>query len=435
MQMSPFQIVVTGLFITFIVVGVGVFALFGGAFGGSGPGKVVVWGTVDDETMQYLLDSLRSTNGALQDTSYVHKDSATYQSELLNAMAAGTGPDLFVVSQDDLGTFRDKVALIPYSTLSQATYLSSYIDEGRLFLTSQGSLALPFMVDPLVMYWNRDLFTAAGQSTPPQYWSDVIGVVPQLTKINGSSNLTQAAIAMGTWQNVYSAKPILSTLFMQAGDFITGWSANNQLVSTFGQSPQGASETPAVSALRFYAEFSNPSKTSYTWNSALPNSTDAFVGGQLAMYLGLASEYQSLSTRNPNLHMSVALVPQLKGAQTQLTYGNLLGVAVSRSAPNLAGAQAVAQLLTNATAARVLTAKTGLPPVRRDVGVDTSANAAASVFEQSALIARGWVDPDPSATDALFKSMIQSVTSGAQDPQAAVSEAAQALNNLLPYHQ
>ena len=40
--MSGFQIFVTGLFVAFIVIGVGVFALFGGAFGGTGPGKVVV---------------------------------------------------------------------------------------------------------------------------------------------------------------------------------------------------------------------------------------------------------------------------------------------------------------------------------------------------------------------------------------------------------
>lgn len=432
--MNGFQIFVTSLFVGFIVVGVGAFALFGGAFGGKSTGKVVVWGTEDEQTMSYLLESLRSTNGALQDTSYVKKDPATYQSQLLNAMAAGTGPDLFIVSQDQLGTFSDKVAVVPYGTLPQATYLSSYVDEGRLFLTSQGALALPFMIDPLVMYWNRDIFAAAGQSSPPQYWSDLLTAVPALTKLDGSSNVQQSAVAMGSWQNVTNAKAELSALFMQAGDFITAWSSANRLVPTFGSTPPNATETPAVSALRFYTEFSNPSKTAYTWNTALPNSADAFAGGQLAIYFGFASEYKPLLLRNPNLRFGVALLPQLKGASAQLTYGNLLGIAVSRTAPNLQGAYTVAQILTSPSASQILATQTGLPPARRDVSIDTSANAAASVFVQSALIARGWIDPNPQGTDDLFKTMIQSVTSGAATVQSAVSDAAAGFGILLPYH-
>jgi len=430
--MSPFQIIVTGLFAAFIVVGVAVFALFGGAFGGSGPGAVVVWGTVDESTMQYLLDSLRSVDGSLSDTSYVKKDVATYRTELVNAMAAGTGPDVFIVSQEDLGAFQDKIATIPYSAVSQQTYLASYIDEGQLFLTSQGALALPFLVDPLVMYWNKDIFASAGLSSPPQYWSDVITQTPSLTKLDGSSNITRAAVAMGAWSNISNAKELLSALFMQAGDYITT-RANDRLVSIIGSTPAGAAEPPGESALRFYTEFSDPSKTTYSWNRSLKNAADAFTGGQLAMYFGFASEYQSLVARNPNLQIGVALLPQLKGSSLQVTYGSILGLAVSRTSRNLAGAGLVAQKLTSATASGVLMTQTSLPPVRRDVATNTSASAAAAVFKQSSLISRGWTDPDPVATDAIFKTMIDSTVSGESDPSQAVSEAAQAFGQLLPY--
>jgi len=431
--MSPFQLVVTGLFATFIVVGVVVFALFGGAFGSSGPGAVVIWGTVDEGTMQYLLDSLRSQDGSLSDTSYVKKDPATYRQDLINAMAAGTGPDLFVVSQEDLGAMQDKIALMPYATVPQQTYLNAFIDEGQLFLTSQGELAMPFLIDPLVMYWNKDTLASAGISGAPQYWSDVLTETPSLTKLDGSSNVTKSAIAMGTWDNISNAKALVSALFMQAGDYITT-RANDQLVSIIGSTPAGAQEAPGESALRFYTEFADPSKTNYSWNRSLPNAADAFTAGQLAMYFGFASEYSSLKARNPNLNIGVSLLPQLKGASLQLTYGNLLGLAASKSSRNLAGALIVAQKLTTPTAIGVLTSQTGLPPVRRDVAADTSASAAASVFVQSSLIARGWTDPDPAQTDDIFKTMINSTVSGQNDPAQAVSEAAQAFAQLLPYH-
>jgi ABC-type glycerol-3-phosphate transport system substrate-binding protein len=429
--MSPFQLIVTGLFAAFIVVGVAVFALFGGAFGGSGVGAVVVWGTVDEGTMQYLLDSMRSVDGSLSDTSYVKKDAATYRTDLVNAMAAGTGPDVFVVSQEDLGAFQDKIAVIPYSAVSQQTYLSSYIDEGQLFLTSRGALALPFSIDPLVMYWNKDMFSTAGIAGAPQYWSDVITQTPTLTKLDGSSNVKQSAVALGAWSNINNAKAVLSALFMQAGDYITTRSSD-RLVATIGSTPPGAQEPPGESALRFYTEFSDPSKTTYSWNRSLKSAADAFTGGQLAMYFGFAGEYPTLLARNPNLNIGVALLPQLKGSSLQVTYGSILGLAVSRGARNLAGAGAVAQKLTSPTAAGILTSQTGLPPVRRDVATNTSASAAASVFVQSALISRGWTDPDPTATNAIFKTMIDSTVSGQNNPSQAVSEAAQAFGQLLP---
>ena len=430
--MTPFETIVTAVFVVFVVAGVAVFAIFGGAFGGGSIGAVAVWGTVEEQKFAYLLDSLRSQNSTLQDVTYVKKDPATYQQELLNAMAAGTGPDLFVVSQEQLGVFGDKVLPIPYGTVSQSDFINSYIDEGQLFLTSQGSLALPFLIDPLVMYWNRDLFSAASVASPPQYWNDFLTLAPKLTKLD-SQRIVQSAVALGAWQNVDHAKAILSSLFMQAGERVTARAANDALVPVFGSTPQGSAEAPAESALRFYTEFGNPAKQTYSWSRSLPRSQDSFVSGQLAVYFGFASEYKTLAERNPNLRFAVAMLPQLQGSGPRATFGSLLGLAISRSARNPSGAGVVAQVLTGPTAASVLASQTGLPPARRDTATDTSANAAAAVFVQSALIARGWIDPQPAGTDALFKAMVESVISGALGPAQAVAEAAQGFAVLLPY--
>lgn len=431
--MSNFQLVVTSIFVGFILVGVGVFALFGGVFGGGGAGPVVVWGTQPQESVDYLLESLRSQDKSLQDVTYVQKDSATYEADLVNAMASGASPDLILINQEQLGTFTDKIIPIPYGSYSQAQFVSSFVDEGQLFLTQQGSLALPFMMDPLVMYWNRDIFGSAGVAQAPMYWNDFLNLAPKMTSLDASQNVKRSAVALGAWQNVANAKAILSTLFMQAGDFITARSQSGALVATFGGSAGGGS-TAAESALRFYTEFANPSKTTYSWNRSLPNSTNAFAGGQLAVYFGFASEYADLTARNPNLRFAIATVPQLQGGGTRITYGRLTGLAIPRAARNAAGAAIVAGKLTSAAAANILMTQTGLPPARRDVSLATASNAAAEAVQQSALMARGWVDPNKPATDELFKGMIESVVSGRSEPSSAVSEAAAALAQLLPVH-
>ena len=431
--MSTFQLIVVSLFVGFIIVGVGVFAIFGGAFGGGSTGAVTIWGTEPQGRVDYLLDSMRSVDNSLQDVHYVEQKPASYEQTLLNAMASGSGPDLFLITQEQLGAFGDKVVPIPFGALSQSEFLASYIDEGQLFLTPQGSLALPFAIDPLVMYWNRDLFAAAGLAQAPKLWSEFTAAGGLPAKINAYANsrITRSAVALGEWSNVSNAKAILSTLFMQTGEFLTARNAQGALVSIFGRGDSSGGGA-AESALRFYTEFGNPSKTTYSWNRSLPQSHNAFAGGTLAVYFGFASEYGALSEQNPNLRFAVAQMPQLQGGGAQLTYGRLTGLAIPRSARNVQGAAVVAQKLTGATAAGIMAAQSGLPSARRDVPQNTTANAAADVFARSALVARGWVDPSSTATDAVFKTMIESVISGASEPAQAVSEAAQEFVRLLP---
>lgn len=431
MQTSNFQIIVLGICTTLILVGVAVFASFGGLLGGAGIGKVVVWGTVEADVMQNLLDNLRAEDKALQSVSYIEKDPATYNQELINAMANGTAPDLFMLTDENLHSFSDKILPIPYGTVSQSSFLGSYIDEGQLFLTSQGALALPFLVDPLVMYWNRDLFAGAGLATAPRYWNDFLTLAPKITSLDANSNLKKSAVALGDWRNIDHAKEALATLFMQAGEQIVVRGQDGAPSIVFGTSPANYPERPAESVIRFYTEFANPSKTSYSWNRALPRASSVFVSGDLAVYFGFASEYSNIAGLNPNLRFSVGVMPQIEGNATRVAYGRITGLSIPRTAHNPKGAVVVAQRLTGKVASTYLSKTLLLPSVRRDVPADTTSNAAADVFLQSALIARAWLDPAPVESDTIFKTMIESVVSGKLSPAAAVADAAQELQRLF----
>ncbi|HVV39322.1 MAG TPA: extracellular solute-binding protein [Candidatus Paceibacterota bacterium] len=430
--MSTFQIIVLGIFASLIMVGIGVFALFGGVLGGKTIGQVTIWGTLDSQTMQGLIDTLHSTDKSLDSVTYVQKNAGSYNETLVNAMAAGSGPDLFLLSGDDLLSFSDKILTIPYSALSQGSYNASYVDASDIFLTPQGELALPFTIDPLVMYWNRDLFASAGIAAPPAHWNDFLTIAPKITSLDSRSTVKKSAVALGEWRNIPNAKEILSALFMQVGDNIIMRNSSGAPVVVFGSNAEGATSNPAESALRFYTEFANPSKTSYSWNRSLPSAQDAFVAGDVGVYFGLASEYTAIAQRNPNLRFSVASVPQIDGNTSQVTTAHITGFAIPRSARNIQGALAVAEKFSAQNSIGLISGALSLPPVRRDVAVDTAGSAAASVFVQSALIARGWLDPNPLQSDSVFQSMIESVVSGKSTPATAVSEGAQALQQLLP---
>lgn len=430
MEKSPFQIIILVVSGVLIVVGVIVFALLGGRFSGSSSvGTVVIWGTQDQGAMQSALDSLRQNDSSFTNVSYVQKSASAYVSDLVNALAGGKGPDLFILPQDQALAFADKVALVPYSAVSQNAYTSSYIDEGNLFLTSQGALALPLAVDPLVMYWNRDLLSAAAIAQEPQYWNEVLADAPKLTSIDASSNVKKSAAALGLWSNIPNAKGILSALFMQAGDqiVITGQSGPEAI---FGAQPSNAAENPAESALRFYTQFADPGKSVYSWNRSLPQAQTAFVGGTVGLYFGYGSEYQNLLALNPNIHIGVAMLPQAQGGAT-LTYGKMLGVAIARSTQNPSGALTIAKKLSDATGDAAVSAALGLPPARRDLLSNLPTDPVGNVLARSALIARGWLDPSPAATDQIFKQMVESVLSGQDTPADAVAAASQKFYALI----
>ena len=427
--MSTFQIIALGVSAAFILIGVGVFATFGGALGGSGTGQVIIWGTVDSIAMDNIITTLRGTDETFDEVVYIEKSSATYDTELLNAMASGTGPDLFLVSSEKLHSFSDKIVTIPYRLVSQNVFVNSFVDASEMFLTSQGELALPFLIDPIVMYWNRDLLSSAGIGSPPQYWNDLLNMAPRITALD-RSNITKSAISIGTWSNVAHAKEILSILFMQAGDRVVVRGTDGGLLPVLGAAAVGGS-ADAPSALRFYTDFANPSKTTYSWNRSLPLSTNAFIAGDAALYLGFVSEFNVIAARNPNLRFSVAQVPQVEGSLTSATFGRLLGLAIPRSAQNIEGAALVAERMVSPEAIAIAAKATGLPPVRRDVTFDTSDNASAGVFAQAALIARAWIDPNPQSTDTIFQTMIESVISGAEEPASAVSNASRELQQLV----
>jgi ABC-type glycerol-3-phosphate transport system substrate-binding protein len=328
----------------------------------------------------------------------------------------------------------NKITVIPYESYAEGTFKTTFLQEGELFLTPNGLLAIPFSVDPLVMYWNRDMFTNANLSLPPKYWDEFRLLAPLITKKDAAFNITQSAVALGEYQNITNAKSILSALILQAGNPIVVKSELG-LDSTLGAS-LGYSIAPTNAALTFYTQFADPQKEVYSWNRALPDSKTLFLSGKLGMYFGFASEYRELRQKNPNLNFDVTYLPQTRPQQnSQListTFGKLYGLAVLRaSGANSANAYGAISYLTSKDGMTLWSQYSGLPSVRRDALSAKPNDASTAVFANSALWSRGWLDPDSVRTDNVFKTMIESVTSGRAFYSDAVSSADLQLANLL----
>ncbi len=426
--MSTFKLAIVGIFGFFIFIGILIFALQKSRVGESSA-NIVVWGTMSDNAWNALYQNSSVKKSDLIGVSYVRKDSTDFDQEFIEALAEGRGPDIVILRDDSVYKHSNKLLPVSYKSFSERTFKDIYIEEGEMFLTDEGILAFPLMVDPLVMYWNRDMFSNSLVSQPPQYWDQIYSLIDKMTKKDSSGNVLQAAIALGEWRNITNAKEILSMLLLQAGTPIT--ERGNGTISSVLNFKFDYPMIPSESAINFYTQFSNQTSNSYTWNRSLPSSLNMFLGGNLGMYFGFASEIFSIQQKNPNLNFDVTYVPQTRNTAKKTVFGHMYSMSITKQSRNASAAFATINALTEVTALRALETVTNLPPVRRDMLVDQPTDAFRSVFYNSALVSRSWIDPEPTESSFAFRDMIESITSGKSRIYEATSRANDELNGLF----
>lgn len=433
--MRPFQIILMVVFVIFAILGLVLFANYSGFSSGSSKvGTVVVWGTLPASGVQAELNAIQTSgNHSFSKVSYVQQDAANFDNNLANAIASGNGPDLIIINQEQILTELSKINLIQFSKqVPERTFLDTYLPEDNLYLTNSGTYGIPYVLDPLVLYYNKDILTTSGVPSPPSTWEGITGLAPTLTKISAAQSIAQSTIAFGTYSNVTNARGILSLLFMQAGDPISQASnigTRSALSAQTGRSANGT--TPAVSVVDFYTQFSDPARTVYTWNNSMYSDRQQFLSGNLAFYIGYASELPQLRAANPNLNFDMTAIPQPQTASQRVDYGLAYAFAIPKASHNASGALQTALALAAAKSVPVAAETFGMVPSQRALLDTAPSDPYSPVYYPMALISQGWLSPAPADTDTIFSAMITNITSGRLAPDAAVSNADQALNAAL----
>src|ERR1035437_1039053 len=419
--MTKFQVIILGIFIACIIGGAIAFATYKGGQSTTLP-SVTIWGTLPTDTIQRYVQAINMARGQQLQINYVQVNPTSFNSTFINVLAKGQGPDIVLLPQDLLSRYTDKVVPIPYNVLPQRTFMNTYVGGTEAYLGAQGVLAAPILIDPLVMYWNRDLFTNAGLAGYPQYWDLFPGLVSKLTGKDANSNIQKSLIALGEFANVPHAREIFGSLLLQLGNPVT-ISTSGGLASTLGNSSSFQGEKSTTQVLNFFTEFADPTSPDYSWNRGLPTADSDFLSGKLAVYLGFASEINSLRSKNPNMNFDAAPLPQVRNGSIKAVYGTIYGLSIVRSSTNPTNAYNIIQILTDPSNLSTLVGLTYLPPARRDMIAGGTTDPYLSIFYNAALITKSWADIDPNQSNAILQAMVQSVTSGSKIVHQAISDA------------
>ncbi len=431
LTMSLFQGIVIGVCVVSIIFGVVIFGLVSNEQSGSSA-AVVMWGTVPESDFGELANALSNQNAVLP-VVYSYHDPETFDRDLLEALASGVGPDLVLLPHEEIFKIKNRLLTIPFKSYPLRDYKDTFIEQSEIFVMKDGIIAVPYSIDPIVMYWNRTMFTKAGIPGVPKYWDDVVQIVPRLSEKDSTGTLRKSALTLGEFSNISYAKEILATLLMQSGSRIV---EQDDLGPVAVLDEHGVyALSPAETAVSFFSQFGNPAKPLYSWSKAFPNSIEHFAQGDVAMLFAKASDIQRIQDKNINLNFDVAEfpVPRDDGAGSQ-TFGSLYGIGIISNSQNTGGAFNVIIELTNSNTMSMIQSINQLPPVRRDIIALGSDDAFQSVFYKAALRSRAWFDPDYDLTYAILRDMVESVVSGKSSITGSTKEADERLDELLlPY--
>jgi multiple sugar transport system substrate-binding protein len=247
-----------------------------------------------------------------------------YEEELVNALAEDRGPDMFSIHNTWMQKYENKLEPLPpettmvypiekgtikkevvpefrtKKTISSRELRDTFVDVvGHDVIFDDGEIyGLPMYVDTLALYYNRDLFNNAGIATIPKYWNtEFQQSVKKLTKHDNRYGIIQSGVSLGGSDNIERYSDILSLLMMQNGAIML---EGNKIM--FHAVPPRFKEddyNPGLEALRFYTDFSNPTKEVYSWNEDLNSSMEMFINGNLALTFSYSYSLEEIKNRAP----------------------------------------------------------------------------------------------------------------------------------------
>jgi multiple sugar transport system substrate-binding protein len=209
-----------------------------------------------------------------------HVPNATdFYTRLATGYAAGLAPDVFLINYRRYGQFAARGALTPVGPLlasSEVIAEEDYFPEPLEAFRLGGELmCLPQNLSSLVVYYNRDLFDAAGVPYPEAGWTwdEFLAAAKALTRDIDGDGITDQH-GLGVENSLIRFTPFI-------------WQAGGELVDDVDRPTRLTIDTPqAREAIQFFIDLSLVHKVVPTEAEVLATSDeDRFTNGTTAMLL------------------------------------------------------------------------------------------------------------------------------------------------------
>lgn len=369
----------------------------------------------DEPSYQALITEFNKTHPKIHVTMTV-EPWATVAQKLPESWATGQGPDLATPSSDPGSIFNyistNSVLPLTGAAGSGADQIDSaaFPASVRDAFTVKGQLyAVPANMATLVLYYNKDMFTAAGISAAPTTEAEFIADAKKLTVTSGGKT-SQYGLSLAD-NNTIQMWPVLQ--WMSGGDII---GSNNCAT---------VDDAASVAALTQWSRLVIQDHISPIGQAGADADT-LFSAKKAAMEIN--GPWAAAGYRSAGINLGMVQVPV--GSAGPVTLASTVPLMIEKSTPHAAQAEEFLAWYTGKAAQTQFSKISGFPPARTDLGSAVAGDA--TLFAQALPDARLYLAGQSKATSIdsdVYVPMIQKIERGA-DVKSATDDAAQQINKL-----
>jgi multiple sugar transport system substrate-binding protein len=218
--------------------------------------RISGWALNSTPEFQALADGYHAENPDVTVEVVEYRDGNDYDTQIISDLAAGTAPDLYVLKNlNKLWTFQSGGQLLDVSDVAEGldaavSGVSSYEIDGATW-------AIPYRQDSWVLYYNQDLFDAAGVEYPDGSWTwdDYADAAEQLTE--GLADQGAKGTYQHSWQSLVQGFALAQTpdADLLSGDYSYLEPYYQRAVDLQDAGAQQTYGTVTTSSLTYQAEF------------------------------------------------------------------------------------------------------------------------------------------------------------------------------------
>ncbi|MEK7630671.1 MAG: extracellular solute-binding protein [Patescibacteria group bacterium] len=379
--------------------------------------EVIIWGVDDPMLFEEAVEDY--TDQFHKKVTYIEKDPRTFDRDLLEAIAAGESPQAIITSTDWIAKNRDKIAPPKQSIVRAEDVEMAFADLATIALVEHKKVenkpdektvwGLPLWIDPLVLFWNKDLFNQSLVAVSPATWHDFLSTSNKIKELGAGGTILRSGASLGRARNIPLHKEILALLLLQQGASLE----EALFADTTNQGPI------SLSVLRFYTDYGKPGTAAYTWHGVLAEPRELFIEGKLGMMLDHYSYKKELEDKNPHRAFDISPVPQTQGGK--LAYvADVRAITIPKGASEQDAAWAFARFLVSEPELKKIISRGVVVAARRDL---IAVDSLPEILKRSVLNAKSSFEQYPKENAPIIKEMIESIANGRLLPSEAVSEA------------
>jgi ABC-type glycerol-3-phosphate transport system substrate-binding protein len=343
--------------------------------------------------------------------------------KLLPAFGSGNGPDLVGISSDQLPGYASKHVLQPLDSvfslanINKQNIVSSALTAGMF----QGKVyGLPIESTPVMLYYNKAMFKAAGITNAPTNWDELAADAKKLTIPGGAGGAPkQYGMAIGT-NNTVELFPIF---LWQAGGGILSPDGKQVLLNSAG----------SKQAVQYWADLIN--KDHISRPGLTGGDADKLIQSAKAA-MEVNGPWATSGYKQAGIDYGLAPVPTgPNGQHISVGVTTVLGVSAAAKADKLKAAAEFYSYWTQAANQASLSLMSGFPPVTQDVPASALAsNPDVGAFAGQAGTTRALAPGQTnfaSITNDVFDPTIEQIISDPSKTSSLLDQAAEKVSSMV----